>query len=160
MDRRKDHSARRTQLEDTDQAGNQRQAYGRRPRSRHSPLKKLIPFLFIAVIGLLIARQEIPAVHDWWQMTFSPDSWNAQNTCRQAIVETSGSGNYLRVLEPGKVHDTVDGPYVDDLLVSELGANGFEVRVEYTCYLDKQGRIYKLSRKSNQKQAESVKDGD
>ena len=160
MDRRKDDSARRTQLPDTDQVGSQRHAYGRQQRERRNLAKKIIPFLFIALIVILIARQEIPAVHDWWQMTFSPDSWSAQNTCRQAIIDNPGSGKYLRVLKPGEVHDTADGLYVDDLLVAELAANGFEERVAYTCYLDQQGRLFKLNRISKRKQTESVKEGD
>ena len=159
MDRSKEHNVKRTQLENSDQAGSQRQAYGRRQRETHSPFKKYIPLLFIAVIGILIARQEIPAFRDWWQMTFSPDSWSAQNTCRQAVIDNSGRGKYLRVLEPGEVHDTSDGPYVEGLVVMELGANGFEQRVEYTCYLDKQGSIFKLNRKPGGNRKESVEAG-
>ena len=41
----------------------------------------------------------------------------------------------------------MDGPYVENLLVVELGASGAEERVEYTCYLDQQGKLFKLNRK-------------
>jgi len=149
MDRRKDQAAKRAQVLDPDQAGGQRSVYGRQQRERHSPFRKIIPFLFIAIIGILIAREEIPAVHDWWQKTFSPDSWRAKNTCRQAVIDDSGNGKYLRVLKPGQVHNTMDGPYVENLLVVELAANGGEEKVEYTCYLDKQGELFKLSRRSS-----------
>jgi len=160
MDRRRDQTAKRAQVLDPDQAGSQRLAYGREQRKRRSPFRKIIPFLFIAVIGMLIARQEIPAIHDWWQMTFSPDSWRAQNSCRQAVIDDSGHGKYLRVLKPGEVHRTVDGPYVDKLSVVELGADGVEEKVEYTCYLDKQGQLFKLNRRSSRDRTSSDIAGD
>jgi hypothetical protein len=160
MDRRKDQTAKRAQLLDPDQAGSQRPGYARRQRERHSPFRKIIPFLFIAIIGVLIAREEIPAVHVWWQKTFSPDSWRAQDACRQAVIDDSGNGKYLRVLKPGKVHTTMDGPYVEKLLVVELGANAVEERVEYTCYLDRQGKLFKLNRRPSENRRSSDMDGD
>jgi hypothetical protein len=160
MDRRKGQTAKRAQVLDPPQAGSQRSAYDRQQRERRSPFRKIIPVLFIAIVGVLIAREEIPAVHDWWQKTFSPDSWRAQNTCRQAVIDDSGNGKYLRVLNPGKVHTTIDGPYVEKLLVVELGANGVEDRVEYTCYLDRQGKLFKLNRSSSADRRSSEMVGD
>jgi len=147
MNRRDGQTAKRAGTQDPDQTGNRSFGYDRQREQRRNPFRKLIPFLFIAVIGLLIAREEIPAVHDWWQKTFSPDSWRAQNVCRQAVIDESGNGKYLRVLKPGEVHNTIDGPYVENLLVVELGANGVEEKVKYTCYLDKQGMLFKLNRR-------------
>jgi len=149
MNRRNGPTAKRASTLEPDQTGNQSLGYSRQREQRRNPFRKLIPVLFIAVIGLLIAREEIPAVHDWWQKTFSPDSWRAQNTCRQAVIDDSGNGKYLRVLKPGQVHNTMDGPYVENLLVVELAENGGEEKVEYTCYLDKQGELFKLSRRSS-----------
>lgn len=160
MDRRKDQTAKRAQVLDPDQAGGQRPGYGRQQRDRHSPFRKIIPFLFVAIIGILIAREEIPAVHDWWQKKFSPDSWKAQNTCRQAVIDDSGNGKYLRVLKPGQVHKTMDGPYVENLMVVELGTNGVEEKVEYTCYLNKQGKLFKLNRRSSGNRESSDIDGE
>ena len=148
MNRRNGQTAKRASTQDPGQTGNQSTGYARQREQRHSPFRKIIPFLFIAVIGVLIAREEIPAVHDWWQKTFFPDSWRAQNSCRLAVIDDSGNGKYLRVLEPGQVHNTLDGPYVENLLLVELGANGVEERVEYTCYLDRQGKLFKLNRRS------------
>jgi len=160
MSRRNGQTAKRTSTLDPDQTGDQSSGYARQREQRRSPFRKLIPVLFIAVIGLLIAREEIPAVHEWWQQTFSPDSWKAQNTCRQAVIDDSGNGKYLRVLEPGEVHETMDGPYVENLLVVELGANGVEEKIEYTCYLNKQGKLFKLSRSSSGNRGSSALDGD
>jgi len=160
MNRRNGQTAKRASAQDPDQTGNQSAGYGRQREQRRSPFKKLIPFLFIALIGILIAREEIPAVHDWWQKTFFPDDWRAQNTCRQAVIDDSGNGKYLRVLKPGEVHNTIDGPYVENLQVVELGANGVEEKVEYTCYLDQQGRLFKLNRRSSGHRASSDMSGE
>ena len=78
MNRRDGPTAKRTSTLEPDQTGNQSLGYTRQREQRRNPFRKLIPVLFIAVIGLLIAREEIPAVHDWWQKTFSPDSWRVQ----------------------------------------------------------------------------------
>jgi hypothetical protein len=160
MNRRDGQTAKRAGTQDPDQTGNRSFGYDRQREQRRNPFRKLIPFLFIAVIGLLIAREEIPAVHDWWQKTFSPDSWRAQNACRQAVIDDSGNGKYLRVLKPGEVHNTIDGPYVENLLVVELGANGVEEKVKYTCYLDKQGMLFKLNRRSSGNRTGSDTGGD
>jgi hypothetical protein len=160
MNRRDGQTAKRASTQDPDRTGNPSLGYGRQREQRRNPIRKLIPFLFIGVIGLLIAREEIPAVHDWWQKTFSPDSWRAQNTCRLAVIDDSGDGKYLRVLKSGKVHNTMDGPYVENLSVVELGANGVEERVEYSCYLDKQGKLFKLNRRSSANRARSDMEGD
>jgi len=160
MSRRNGQTAKRTSTLHPDQTGDQSSGYGRQREQRRSPFRKLIPVLFFALIGLLIAREEVPVVHDWWQKTFSPDSWRARNTCRQAVIDDSGHGKYLRVLKPGQVHTTMDGPYVENLLVVELGANGVEEKIKYTCYLDKQGELFKLSRSSSGSRESSASDGD
>lgn len=146
MNRRNGQTAKRASTQPSDPGSDTSAGYGRQREQHRNPLRKLIPLLFIAIIGFLIAREEVPAVHDWWQKTFSPDSWTVLNTCRQALTDESGSGKYLRVVDPGEVHNTMDGPYVDKLLIVELGANGVEQKAEYTCYLDKQGKLFKLNR--------------
>ena len=148
MNRRNGQAAKRTRVVDADQSGSQSSPYNRRGEQSRSPFRKFIPLLFIAVVGLLIAREEVPAVAEWWQKTFSPESWRAQNTCKQAVIDSAGEAKYVRVLEAGRVHDTMDGPYVEGLLVVELAADGAEERAEYNCYLDKAGKLFRLNRKS------------
>ncbi len=147
-DRHSGRTEQRRRALDSQQAGNHSPAYGRRRERQRSPMKKLIPFLFIAIVGMLIAREEVPAVGEWWERTFSPDSWRVKNACKQAVIDGSGDGKYLRVLETGQVHVTTDGPYVEKLVAVELGASGAEQTVEYTCYLDKAGKLFKLNRRS------------
>lgn len=151
MNRRNGQTAKRTRSLDPDQSGSQPSPYDRRGEQGRSPFRKIVPLLFIAIVGLLIAREEVPAVAEWWQRTFSPESWRVQNTCKQALMDSSGEGKYVRVLEAGRVHDTMDGPYVEGLLVVELAANGAEERAEYNCYLDKAGKLFRLNRKSPRK---------
>jgi len=160
MNRRNGQTAKHTGTRDSDRTGDQSYGSGRRREQRHSRFRKIIPLLFFAVIGFLIAREEVPAVHDWWQQTFSPDSWTAQNTCRQAVIDDSGNGKYQRMLKPGQVYETMDGPYVENLVVVELGANGVEEKIEYNCYLDKQGKLFKLSRSAPEKRGSSAFDED
>ena len=148
MNRRNGQAAKRTRALDPDQGGSQSSHYNRQGEQSRSPFRKFIPLLFIAVVGLLIAREEVPAVAEWWQKTFSPESWRAHNTCKQAVMDSSGEGKYVRVVEAGRVHDTMDGRYVEGLLVVELAANGAEERAEYNCYLDKAGKLFRLNRKS------------
>jgi hypothetical protein len=148
LNRRQGQTAKRTRTVDSDHSDKQSSRYDRHGERNRSPLKKFIPLLLIATVALLIAREEVPAVAEWWQKTFSPDSWTAQNICKQAVIDRSGRGRYVRVLKAGEVHDTLDGPYVDGLLVVELAADGSEQRAEYSCYLDEAGKLFKLHRKS------------
>jgi hypothetical protein len=112
-------------------------------RRRH-PAARLIPFAFMAAIGLLIAREEIPAVKDWWEQTFDAKTWRIREICRNAVLEDLGSGRYARLVQAGDVHNTKDGTYVKELRMAILGADGDEEMVEYNCYLDSDGRLFKL----------------
>jgi hypothetical protein len=115
-------------------------------KKRDRPLKRLIPFLILAGVGVLIARQEIPAVNDWWERTFSAEEWEIKDTCKQAVLEESSNRQYVRVLKGGEVHVTRDGPYIDGLKIVVLGEAGREEVMDYTCYLDNEGHLFKLTR--------------
>jgi hypothetical protein len=115
---------------------------------QRNPLKRLIPFAILAAFGVLIARQEIPAVSDWWQKTFAPDEWRARDTCRKAVLDDARERRYARMLASGKVHKTADGPYVDGLRIVVLGTTGAEETIGYTCYLDNDGQLFRLTRTS------------
>lgn len=117
------------------------------PRGRRSRFpQRLIPLLILAVIAVLIARQEIPAVDDWWEKTFAAGDWQIKQTCREAAVELSGNRVFTRVVKGGTVHQTEEGFYVDRLVLGEMGRDGVEQRVEYTCYLDASRRLVRLNR--------------
>jgi hypothetical protein len=56
----------------------------------------------------------------------------------------------VRVLKAGKVHHTKDGPYVDGLKIVVLGNAGGEEVLQYTCYLDNDGQLFRLVGKSQE----------
>ena len=111
---------------------------------RRHPARGVLPFVFLAGIALLIARQEVPAVGDWWERTFFAADWKARNTCRAAVLADVKQGHYARILRSGKVHRTADGPYIDRLRVAVLDESGAEQILEYRCYLDSDGQLFKL----------------
>jgi hypothetical protein len=111
-------------------------------------MKRLIPLIIVAAFAVIIARQEIPAVDDWWQKTFAPDEWQVKETCTQAVLAESKSRRYVRVLTKGEVHQTADGPYVEGLRIVVLGENGADEALYYTCYLTNDGQLFRLTRTS------------
>lgn len=115
----------------------------RRPRNR---LKPLIPLLIMAAFAVFIAREEVPAVADWWERTFEPEQWQSKRVCRDAALAELGGGRYPRLLDGGDLHDTPDGPYISKMKFAVLGEDGREQTVEYACYLDPGGRVFKLVR--------------
>ncbi len=100
---------------------------------RRNRVKPLIPLIVMAVFAVIIARQEIPAVDNWWQKTFAHDAWRVKETCRKAALEDAKDRRYVRVLTTGKVHHTADGPYVDGLRIKVLG--GERCRRNHALYL-------------------------
>ncbi len=115
---------------------------------RRNPMKRLIPFVIVAAFGVIIARQEIPAVDDWWQKTFAPEDWRAKDTCRQAVLDEAKGRRYKRIVTPGEVHRTADGPYVEGLRLVVLGETGADETIYYTCYLTNDGKLFRLTRTS------------
>ena len=120
-------------------------------RSRRNPrnrMKRVVPFLIMGGILLTIARHEVPAVDEWWERTFFAETWKVKDTCRKAVLEDARQRQYVRVLKTGKVHRTRDGPYVDGLKIVVLGNAGGEEVLQYTCYLDNHGQLFRLVGKS------------
>lgn len=117
----------------------------RKPRN---PMRRVVPFLIMGGILLMIARHEVPAVDEWWERTFFAETWKVKDTCRQAVLEAARQRQYVRVLKAGKVHRTRDGPYVDGLKIVVLGNAGGEEVLQYTCYLDNDGQLFRLVGKS------------
>jgi len=106
-----------------------------------------MPLLIIGGIVALIAHEKIPAFADWWERTFSPAVWQTKTTCRQAALADLQGGQYARPLGSGELHDTQDGPYVTQMTFSVLGTDGEEQVIEYNCYLDSHGQLFRLNRK-------------
>ncbi|MFQ5645183.1 MAG: hypothetical protein ACE5FQ_16015 [Thiogranum sp.] len=146
-ERRRDAIRRRSSVLDEEQTARADTGAVHVKRSHHDrPLRKIVPLLVFLAIAFLIARQEIPAVADAWQRLVAPDNWRAQQLCQQAAVARSGHREFTRVLKPGRVNRTSDGKYIDRLVIGEMGQSGDEVPVEYSCYVDSEGRLAKLNR--------------
>lgn len=136
---------------DTDPRGEAPSHRSLRPEQRRGhPFRRVVPFVIMAGVGLLIARNEVPVVGEWWERTFFAADWKAGNTCREAVLKEAGRGRYARVLRSGKVHRTQDGPYVDGLRVEVLDDTGADRVLEFTCYLDNTGQLFRLVEKSRE----------
>ena len=118
----------------------------RGPRRQRNPARKLVPALILVFFGVLFARQQVPAFAEWWERTFNPQEWQARDTCRQAAMAELRGGRYARLRDPGELHRTQDGPSITGMQFSALDVEGGERRVEYNCYLDAQGRLFRLDR--------------
>lgn len=116
------------------------------PRQHDRPGRKIIPLLLVALFAFIIAWNEIPAVSNAWERSFNPDKWLAKQTCQKAALDHSERKEFARLLKPGKVNKTSNGVYIDRLVIGEMGPAGDEVRVEYSCYLDSEGKLAKLNR--------------
>lgn len=145
IDRDKENISRPELLSREEIDAQARQAQRARQTRSRLP-QRLIPFLVMALIAVLIARQEIPAVDDWWEKTFTPADWRLKQTCREAAFEMSDNRAFTRLVKGGEVHDTEQGFYVDRLVLGEMGRDGEEKRVEYTCYLDTSRNLVRLNR--------------
>ena len=145
IDRDKESVTRREALSREEIEAQTQNGY-RSGRTRSRAPQRMIPFLILAFIAAIIARQEIPAVADWWEKTFSPEQWQMKQTCRDAAVEMSSNRAFARVIENGDVHETEDGFYLDRLVLGEMGQDGVEQRVEYTCYLSGARELVRLNR--------------
>ena len=106
---------------------------------------KLIPLLFLVVFGVIIAHNEIPAFADWWERLLTRQDWEAKQQCQQAALSAAVNPAFARIIKPGEVHRTSEGAYVDKLVLGEMGAEGAEQAVEYSCYLDSAGKLVQLN---------------
>lgn len=147
--RHRDQIKRRSSVLDRDQTD--REAYqassaAKDTEERARPFRKLIPLVIFASIAFLIAKEEIPAVNNWWERLVSPNHWLAKQTCQKAALDRVEHREFARVLRNGKVNSTRDGLYIDRLVIGEMAPSGAEEAVEYSCYLDREGKLVKLNR--------------
>ncbi len=124
-------------------------AYGTPPAAgRGRRLPRVLALVILVAFALIVARQEIPAVADWWARAFTPAEWGVRQTCRQAARADLRDRRYVRLLRAGKLHHTQDGPYVTRMTFSVLGEDGGRETVAYQCYLDNNGQVFRLERGS------------
>jgi hypothetical protein len=136
---------RRAVLDEQPDGMEQQTAPYRRKRGKRKSAR-LIPLLFVMVLGALIAHNEIPAFAEWLEKLVAPQDWQAKQLCQQAALEAAADPAFARVIKPGEVHSTSEGLYVDKLVLGEMGEGGAEQSVEYSCYLDGAGKLVRVNR--------------
>ena len=108
--------------------------------------RALVPALLLLVFGFIVAYHEIPALAQWWERLAEPQAWKAKQMCQQAALSEVARPAFARVLEPGEVHSTQDGLYVEGLMLGEMSETGAEQAVAYSCYLDSAGELVRVNR--------------
>lgn len=116
-------------------------------KNERNPLRRYLPFLIFGVIGLLIASQEIPVVHDAVQSVISPDKYQAGKMCRDNALQLSNNLNYARIVDAGQIHATQSGFFVENIVVGEMSEQGGELRFSVDCYADSRGNVVRAVRK-------------
>ena len=145
MNRNKNDIRRQPVLSDEQGEGRLRTAPYRRTQ-RNKLTGQLIPFVVLAIFGVIIAQQEVPAFAQWWEKLVAPREWQAKQQCQQAALARASRPAFARVVKPGRVHRTEDGLYVERVVLGEMSDAGAEQSVEYSCYLDSAGNLVKLNR--------------
>ena len=112
-------------------------------------MQRLIPLLIFGAIGLLIAKEEIPAVDSWISRLLDADAWNAGEVCRKAALADMEQTGYVRPTEEGDVEKTDAGYYVGGIEYATLKSSGEEVRIRYSCNVSRAGEVVALNRQAS-----------
>lgn len=107
---------------------------------------KFVPLVIFLLFGLFIATQEIPRVHVWVEGVISPGKAQIRRACTQEALAASRQPDFARLIEAGEIDSTSNGFLVSEVVVGEMGENGNEMRYQFTCYLDADGRVVKSHR--------------
>jgi len=120
-----------------------------REREHRRRMQRIIPLLIFGAVGLLIAKEEIPAVDSWISRLLDADAWNAGEACRKAALADLGQTGYVRATEAGDVEKTHAGYYVGGIEFATLQSAGEEVLVRYSCNVSQAGEVVALNRKES-----------
>jgi len=121
----------------------------RREREHRRRMQRIIPLLIFGAVGLLIAKEEIPAVDSWISRLLDADAWNAGEVCRKAALVDMGQTGYVRSTETGDVEKTQAGYYVGEIEFATLQPSGKELRIRYSCNVSQTGEVVALNRKES-----------
>ncbi|RUM91999.1 MAG: hypothetical protein DSZ28_10070 [Thiothrix sp.] len=120
-----------------------------RPRSRSSrsrALNRLIPFLMVLIFGMLILKDQVPAIGDKIDSMINPQGFAAVLTCRNAALSQSTTPDFARLIKSGKANTTGKGFFVNQLVVGEMDEQSGERLMNISCHIDQNGEIIKLNR--------------
>jgi len=117
----------------------------RRLREHPRRLRHYAPLLVFAVIGLLVARQEIPAVDSWISRLLDADAWNATEACRKAALAAVNRAEYARLERAGKATRTEGGYFVEGVEYASLTDDGKDRRYRFSCNVSHAGEVEAIS---------------
>lgn len=121
----------------------------RREREHRRRMQRIVPLLIFSAVGLLIAKEEIPAVDSWISRLLDADAWNAGEACRRAALADMEQTDFARSTEAGDVEKTHAGYYVGGIEFATLQPSGDEVRYRYSCNVSQTGEVVALIRKES-----------
>ena len=125
-----------------------RELAGEQQPRRIKPSKKthrvIVPIFILSVFALVVAHDKIPAVEDWYQQTFNHKHWQVRNTCQHEALSAASQPAFARVVKPGEVKETQKGYYIDRVVLGEMGKDGREKLVNYSCYAGLDGKVVKI----------------
>jgi hypothetical protein len=111
-------------------------------------------FLLLMIVITLIFVDHIPAMGDWFDRIFQEQIWLAKDSCKRAALERARQPGFTRLVHRGHVTKTPQGYHVQDVILSEMGENGAEIKTVYGCYIDSDGELVKLGHRPHQSDPE------
>ena len=119
-----------------------REKPSRRNRRRH----QFIAIAIMVIVAGFVLKDQVPLVDAYIDRLLQPKSWQATESCRQAILAAVERPEFARILKNGKANTTQKGYYVDDIVIGEMGPGGTEARVRFSCYVDDEGKVINAQR--------------
>ncbi len=103
--------------------------------------------LIFAAFALFIAREQFPAVDDWFESLLHPAAFEAVKQCRARALSGAENPEFARLIGPGEAKPTQAGWFVDDVVIGEMRPGRDELRVLVTCHVNAAGEVVNVFRK-------------
>ncbi len=115
-------------------------------RARRNRVGLFIILPFMALIALIILKQEVPQFDSWIQRIWDEEKWHAGDSCRHEAIRSASRSDFARIIENGIVHPTEKGYFVEGVVVGEMGDSGAELKFQFSCYTQTDGTIVKTNK--------------
>lgn len=106
-------------------------------------LKQILPVAIFAIFAFLIARDQIPALDDWFEQIINPEKSQARKACEAAALSAAESAGHARIITRGQIHKTQAGYLIEKTVVGRMADDGTEVKFQFSCYTNHAGGIVK-----------------
>lgn len=117
----------------------------RREREHSRRMRKLVPLLIFGLVGVFIARQEIPAFSGWVDRLLDAEAWTAGEACRRAALAATGNPGFARLTDNGKTEETDAGYYVGDVEYEVLQTGGEQREYRFSCNVTRGGEVVSIN---------------